>query len=183
MFGHQSEPITLQRDVKAVIIPAGHVLNLREGTGGYITQALGGSFTVYVDGSLFRIAGQDADAIGKEPVPPPEVPDNASDADIEEVIWNQLRTCYDPEIPVNIADLGLIYRCTVTSLPDGERDVDVEMTLTAPGCGMGDVLVQDVQEKIAIIPTVASVNVELVFDPPWDQSMMSEDARLQLGML
>jgi len=183
MFGNQSEPFTLSRDVNAVIIPAGHVLNLRQGTNGYITQALGGSFTVYVDGSLFRIAGNDADALGKEPVPAPEVPENASDSDIENVIWKQLRTCYDPEIPVNIADLGLIYRCEVNRLPSGERRVDIDMTLTAPGCGMGEFLVADVQEKVAIIPTVSDVAVEMVFDPPWNQTMMTDDARLQLGLM
>ncbi|MEM1263968.1 MAG: putative Fe-S cluster assembly protein SufT [Pseudomonadota bacterium] len=183
MFGNDSEPFTLARDVDAVIIPAGQMINLREGTSGYITQSLGGSFTVYVEGSLFRIAGIDADALGKEPVPPPSVPDNATDADIEDVIWEQLRTCYDPEIPVNIADLGLIYRCEVRARADGDRDVDIDMTLTAPGCGMGDILVQDVRDKVAIIPTVASVGVEMVFDPPWNQTMMTEEARLQLGML
>jgi probable FeS assembly SUF system protein SufT len=144
---------------------------------------LGGSFTVYVEGNLFRIAGADADAIGKEPEPPPAVPDNATDEEIEKVIWDQLKTCYDPEIPVNIVDLGLIYRCDVTALPDGERSVDVDMTLTAPGCGMGEILVQDAQEKIAIVPTVKDVRVELVFDPPWNQSMMSEEARLQTGLM
>jgi probable FeS assembly SUF system protein SufT len=169
--------------VKAIIIPAGEELLLREGTSGFITQALGGSFTIYVEGNLFRIAGHDADAIGKERVPPPEVPDNASDEDIEAVIWDQLRTCYDPEIPVNIVDLGLIYRCDVTPLGNGERTVSIDMTLTAPGCGMGDVLVQDAQEKVAVIPTVTDVRVELVFDPPWNQSMMSEEARLQTGLM
>ncbi len=183
MFGSQSEPFNLSRDVQAVIIPAGHVLNLREGTNGYITQSLGGSFTVYVDGSLFRIAGIDADALGKEPVKPPSVPENASDADLEAIIWDQMRTVYDPEIPVNIADLGLIYRCEIRPRPDGKRDVDIDMTLTAPGCGMGDILVQDVQEKVAIVPTVAGVKVEMVFDPPWNQTMMTEEARLQLGMM
>jgi probable FeS assembly SUF system protein SufT len=183
MFGHTNEPFDLSRDVKAIIIPAGEELRLREGTSGFITQALGGSFTVYVEGNLFRIAGADADALGKEPVPPPEVPENASDADIEAVIWNQLKTCYDPEIPVNIVDLGLIYRCDVRPLGNGERSVRVDMTLTAPGCGMGDVLVQDAQEKIAVVPTVADVLVELVFDPPWNQGMMSEEARLQTGLM
>lgn len=183
MFGNESEPFKLGRDVEAVIIPAGQVLTLREGTDGYITQSLGGSFTVYVDGSLFRIAGTNADAIGKEPVAPPSVPENASDSDIEEVIWQQLRTCYDPEIPVNIADLGLIYRCSVIARADGMRDIDIDMTLTAPGCGMGDILVQDVRDKVAIIPTIAGVQVEMVFDPPWNQTMMTEEARLQLGML
>ncbi len=183
MFGHTNEPFTISRDVKAIIIPAGEELLLREGTTGFITQALGGSFTIYVEGNLFRIAGADADAIGKEPTPPPQVPENASDEDIEAVIWDQLRTCYDPEIPVNIVDLGLIYRCDVTPLANGERSVSVDMTLTAPGCGMGDVLVQDAQEKIAVVPTVADVRVELVFDPPWNQSMMSEEARLQTGLM
>ena len=183
MFGHTNEPVTLERDVKATVIPAGDELLLRQGTGGFITQALGGSFTVYVEGNLFRIAGADADALGKEPTPPPAVPDNPTDADIETVIWDQLRTCYDPEIPVNIVDLGLIYRCQVTSLENGERSVDVDMTLTAPGCGMGEILVQDAQEKIAVVPTVADVRVQLVFDPPWNQSMMSDEARLQTGLM
>lgn len=183
MFGHQNEPVTLIRDVTAIIIPIGETITLREGTEGFITQALGGSFTVYVEGNLFRISGADADALGKDPVPPPAVPDNATDADIENVIWEQLKTCYDPEIPVDIVNLGLVYRCELTPLGNGERAVTVDMTLTAPGCGMGDVLVQDAREKIAVIPTVSHVNVELVFDPPWHVGMMSEEARLQTGMM
>lgn len=183
MFGHTHEPFTLSRDVDAVIIPVGEMLILREGTTGFITQALGGSFTVYVEGNLFHIAGADADALGKEPVPPPEIPENATDADIESVIWEQLKTCYDPEIPINIVDLGLIYRCDIRTLPNGERSVSVDMTLTAPGCGMGEILVQDAREKIAIVPTVAEVTVDLVFDPPWNQSMMSDEARLQTGLM
>ena len=183
MFGHTNEPVTLARDVRATMIPAGEELTLREGTTGFITQALGGSFTVYVEGYLFRIAGADADALGKEPTPAPEVPEDPTDADIEAVIWQQLKTCYDPEIPVNIVDLGLVYRCEVEALADGQRSVAVDMTLTAPGCGMGEILVQDAQQKIAIIPTVANVKVQLVFDPPWNQSMMSEEAQLQTGLM
>jgi len=183
MFGHTNEPVTLARDVRATIIPAGEEITLRQGTSGFITQALGGSFTVYIEGNLFRIAGGDADALGKEPTPPPAVPDNPSDADIEAVIWKQLKTCYDPEIPVNIVDLGLIYRCEVSPLGNGQRSVDVDMTLTAPGCGMGEILVMDAQEKIAVIPTVAGVRVQLVFDPPWNQTMMSDEARLQTGLM
>ena len=183
MFGHTNEPVTLERDVSAVIIPIGETVTLKEGTPGYITQALGGSFTVYVEGNLFRVSGTDADALGKEPVPPPSVPDNATDKDIEDVIWSQLKTCYDPEIPVDIVELGLVYRCEIKPLPDGQRAVEVDMTLTAPGCGMGDIIVQDAREKIAIIPTVGDVRVELVFDPPWNQSMMSEEARLQTGLM
>ncbi len=183
MFGHTNEPFEIERDVDAVIIPAGETLKLRQGTTGFITQALGGSFTVYVEGNLFRIAGADADALGKEPVPPPELPDNPTDADIEAVIWEQLKTCYDPEIPVNIVDLGLIYECRIRSLGNDERSVSVDMTLTAPGCGMGDILVQDAREKIAVIPTIADVSVQLVFDPPWNVGMMSEEARLQTGLM
>lgn len=183
MFGHTNEPVSLTRDVSAVIIPAGEIVTLREGTTGFITQALGGSFTVYVEGNLFRVAGTDADALGKEPVEPPSIPENATDKDIEEVIWQQLKTCYDPEIPINIVDLGLVYRCDVARNPDGQRSVSVDMTLTAPGCGMGEILVQDAREKIAIVPTVADVRVELVFDPPWNQGMMSDEARLQTGMM
>ncbi len=183
MFGHTNEPVSISRDVSAIIIPVGEVVILREGTSGFITQALGGSFTVYVEGNLFRISGNDADALGKEPVPPPEVPENATDADIEAVIWEQLKTCYDPEIPVDIVNLGLVYRCEVTRLGNGERAVSVDMTLTAPGCGMGDVLVQDAQEKISLIPTISQVRVELVFDPPWNVGMMTEEARLQTGLM
>ena len=183
MFGHTNEPFSLSRDVKAVIIPAGEELNLREGTSGFITQALGGSFTVYVEGNLFRIAGRDADALGKEPVVPPGVPENATDADIEAVVWEQLGTVYDPEIPVDIVNLGLVYRCEIKPLGNGQRVVEIDMTLTAPGCGMGPFIVADAEEKVAIIPTVAEVKVELVFDPPWNVAMMSDEARLQTGMM
>jgi len=183
MFGHTNEPFSLSRDVSAIIIPAGEQVTLREGTSGFITQALGGSFTVYVEGNLFRVSGNDADALGKEPVPPPEVPENATDADIEAVIWEQLKTCYDPEIPVDIVNLGLVYRCEVMPLGNGERSVSVDMTLTAPGCGMGEVLVEDAREKISIIPTIKEVRVELVFDPPWNVGMMTDEARLQTGLM
>jgi probable FeS assembly SUF system protein SufT len=181
--GYENEPIVVQRDVKAVAIPAGAEVNLKLGQVGYITQALGGSFTVYIDGNLFRIAGHDADAIGKTAAKPPEVPPGASEEDIKNIIWQQLKTCYDPEIPVNIVDLGLVYECDVSQNQDATRTVDIKMTLTAPGCGMGEVLVQDVRDKVQIIPTVAQANVELVFDPPWNQTMMSDEARLQTGMM
>ena len=177
------EPIVVQRDVRAVIVPAGVEVKLRTGSVGYIAQALGGSFTVYVEGNLFRIAGEDGDAIGKEPLPRPELPEGATEADVMRLVWDQLRTCFDPEIPINIVDLGLVYDCTVTPQQDGTRDVAVRMTLTAPGCGMGEVLVADVRDKLLMIPTVRRADVELVFDPPWNQSMMSEAARLQTGMM
>jgi probable FeS assembly SUF system protein SufT len=177
-----NEPVTFTRDVDAIIVPAGMNVKLRQGQQGFITQALGGSFTVYVEGNLFRIAGKDADALGKESADVPHLPPNASDEDVRELAWQQMKTCYDPEIPINVVDLGLVYSCDVTAEPDG-RVVAITMTLTAPGCGMGEVLVADVREKVEIIPTVKRADVELVFDPPWNQSMMSEAARLQTGMM
>jgi probable FeS assembly SUF system protein SufT len=183
MHSYENEPIVVQRPVKAVAIPAGVEVNLKLGAVGYITQALGGSFTVYIEGNLFRIAGQEADAIGKTPAVAPDVPPGASAADIQRIVWQQLKTCFDPEIPVNIVDLGLIYECDVSQNDDATRTVDIKMTLTAPGCGMGEVLVQDVRDKVEIVPTVARANVELVFDPPWNHSMMSDEARLQTGMM
>jgi probable FeS assembly SUF system protein SufT len=178
----ENTPFVVNREVKAVIVPAGVEVNLKPGQAGYITQALGGSFTLYIDGNLFRLAGEHADAIGQEVVRPPVLPPNATLDDVKALVQEQMRTCYDPEIPINIVDLGLVYDCDVTQNDDGTRSVQVRMTLTAPGCGMGDVLVQDVKEKVGIIPTIREANVELVFDPPWNQSMMSEAARLQTGM-
>jgi probable FeS assembly SUF system protein SufT len=183
MYSHENEPIVVQREVKAIAIPAGVEVNLKLGSVGYITQALGGSFTVYIDGNLFRIAGAEADAIGKTAAVAPEVPPGASEEDIKAVVWKQLKTCFDPEIPVNIVDLGLVYECDVSKNDDDTRTVAIKMTLTAPGCGMGEVLVQDVRDKVEIVPTVAKANVELVFDPPWNQTMMSDEARLQTGMM
>ena len=164
------------------MIPSGDRVTIPAGTVGYITQALGGSFTVFVDGNLFRIAGLDADAIGKEPVMPPSLPDDATEDDIEQLLWDQMKTVYDPEIPVNIVDLGLVYRCDMSRNENGERVVDVDMTLTAPGCGMGDILVDDVRCKLELVPAISEVNVQLVFDPPWNHNMMSEVARLETGM-
>ena len=182
MYRHEHEPVTLTRDVEAIMVPAGIPVTLRADKTGFITQALGGSFTVYIEGNLFRIAGNDADALGKEVVDGPELPPDATDDDVRELVWEQMRTCYDPEIPINIVELGLVYSCEVTSEPDG-RVAKITMTLTAPGCGMGEVLVRDVKDKVEMIPTIKRADVELVFDPPWNQSMMSEAARLQTGMM
>ncbi len=181
-YSATSEPVTFERDCPVVMIPSGDAVELPAGTSGYLTQALGGSFTVFVDGNLFRIANENADAIGKEPLEVPSLPAGASDDDIEAAVWAQLRTCFDPEIPINIVELGLVYECELKSVDDGKRDVRVLMTLTAPGCGMGDVLVDDVRTKLEMIPAVAAADVELTFDPPWNQSMMSEAARLETGM-
>ena len=181
-YSQTSEPIRFERDCAAVMVPQGETVTLPAGQVGYVTQALGGSFTVYVDGNLFRIRGADADALGKEPPPALELPEGAGDEDVEKLVWQQLRTCFDPEIPINIVELGLVYSCVVERLDDGMRKVNVEMTLTAPGCGMGDILVDDVSTKLEMIPTVVEADVDLVFDPPWNQAMMSDAARLETGM-
>jgi probable FeS assembly SUF system protein SufT len=182
MRSYTNEPVVIQRDVGAVMVPAGEVVTLKAGQAGYITQALGGSFTLYADGNLFRVAGEDADALGKEVIKALELPPNAKDDDVLKAVWEQLKTCYDPEIPINIVDLGLVYECEVTPTGEGTRRVAVKMTLTAPGCGMGDILVDDAKDKIERIPTVSEACVELTFDPPWNPSMMTEAARLQTGM-
>jgi probable FeS assembly SUF system protein SufT len=182
-YSQTSEPIVFERDCAAVMVPQGQEVTLPAGQNGYITQALGGSFTVFVDGNLFRIRGADADALGKEAPAALALDEQASDADVEKVVWQQLRTCFDPEIPINVVELGLVYECIVSHRDDGARKVEVKMTLTAPGCGMGDILVDDVRTKLEMIPTVAEADVELTFDPPWNQSMMSDVAKLETGML
>lgn len=183
MYRHEHEAVTLQRDVEAIMVPAGIPVTLRTDKTGFITQALGGSFTVYIEGNLFRVAGKDADALGKEPMIGPELPPDATDEDVKKLVWDQMRACYDPEIPINIVELGLVYSCEITRSENGARIADIKMTLTAPGCGMGEVLVQDVKDKVEMVPTIERADVELVFDPPWNQSMMSEAARLQTGMM
>lgn len=176
------ETITLERDTLAIAVPSGQKVLIGKGSQVALMQALGGSFTVTAQGRMFRINGQDADALGKTPLPPPELPENASDADVEELVWEQMRSCYDPEIPINIVDLGLIYSCEIENKGDGTRRVWIEMTLTAPGCGMGDTLANDVWQRVMEVPTVEEASVEMVFDPPWDASRMTEAARLETGM-
>jgi probable FeS assembly SUF system protein SufT len=177
------ETLTLKRDVVAILIPAGTKVELPEGAQAVLTQALGGSYTVQVEGHLFRIEGKDADALGREVAGKPSVPENASDADIEKAVLDQLRLCYDPEIPINIVELGLVYECRVEPAPGGKRKAVIRMTLTAPGCGMGDILVADARSKVLEIPGVTEADVQLVFDPPWSQERMSEAARLQAGLV
>ena len=180
-------PIKLFRDCEAVMIPSGDKLKLVAGSQVWITQALGGSFTVMTDrGFMARVEGNDADALGlqEETFSRSGVPGSQGKPDeVEKLVWEQLRTCFDPEIPVNIVDLGLIYRCRVTPLSEGGHKVEVQFTLTAQGCGMGEILKVDIQNKIMDVPGVKQVNIELVWDPPWDQSMISEPAKLQLGMV
>jgi len=173
--------IEVMRDVEVSLIPAGTKVKLQAGTQVSVTQALGTSYTVYVNGNLVRVAGKDGDALGLVILENPDI--NACEGTVEEKIWQQLRTCFDPEIPVNIVDLGLIYDCQIMPLGLDEHHVAITMTLTAAGCGMGPVLLEDVQEKIRQINGVTDVKVELVFDPPWDRDRMSDEAKLQLGLL
>lgn len=180
-----NEEITLERDCEAVLIPSGTPIRLRQGSVVFITQALGGTYTVNINGNLARIAEKDADALGFEVASEAkEEEELVGDGSVDEQkVWDQLRTCYDPEIPINIVDLGLIYNCEITPLDGKGNRVDILMTLTAPGCGMGDFLAADVQQHVAAVPNVTDVNVELTFEPPWDHSMMSEAARLETGLL
>jgi len=183
MFNQASQPVKFDRDCDVVMIPSGEAVSIPAGTVGYITQALGGSYTVFIEGNLFRVAGADGDAIGKDIVPPPTLPDDATREDVEKLVWHQLGNVYDPEIPIDIVELGLVYKCDLQQQADGSYRIQIDMTLTAPGCGMGDILVDDVRSKLEIIPKVQSAEVELVFEPPWNMHMMSEAARLETGML
>jgi len=176
------ERVRLIRDCVATMVPSGQKVLASKDTPVEIMQALGGSFTVKARGHLLRIEGQDADALGKEPPPKPELPENASDEDVEKMVWEQLRGVFDPEIPINIVELGLVYKVEVESLPVAGRRVQVDMTLTAPGCGMGGVIASDAHQRIMEIPTVEEAAVELVFDPPWNREMMSDEAKLATGM-
>ena len=170
---------TVAREVSAREIPSGTPITLRAGDPVVITQSLGGSYTVMTPvGFLARIDGKDADAIGE-----PVVVEDAEGKTTEELAWDQLRTCYDPEIPVNIVDLGLVYSCALTPRAEGGNKIDVKFTLTAPGCGMGDVLREDIKSKLLTIPDIKDADVQVVFDPPWSLQMMSEAAKLQLGMM
>ncbi len=173
---------TVSRDVPAREIPSGTPITLRAGDPVVITQSLGGSYTVVTPvGFLARIDGKDADAIG-EPVVTVDAAAQEGKTP-EEQAWDQLRTCYDPEIPVNIVDLGLVYGLSLTPLESGDSKIDVKFTLTAPGCGMGDVLREDIQGKLLTIPGIKEADVQVVFDPPWSLQMMSDAAKLQLGMM
>lgn len=178
----RGDPVVLSRDCEAVMVPAGHRVIIPEGTEVTITQSLGGSFTVYAGGNLARIDGKDGDALGEKPLEQVDIEHNASRDDVEEAITAQLKTVFDPEIPINVVDLGLIYECATVELGPQQYRVEAKLTLTAPGCGMGDILIDDAKTKLELIPQVTETNIELVFDPPWTQDMMSEEAKLQTGM-
>jgi probable FeS assembly SUF system protein SufT len=188
--------VELTRDCTATAVPWGNPTTLRAGRLAQVTQALGGNFTVFVDGNLYRIAGADADALGLDEEDAgdaggaagteAEQADAAAAATAETIeaeAWRRLGTCYDPEIPIDIVNLGLVYLCQAMPLPQGGFRLDVRMTLTAPGCGMGTAIADEARRKLESIPGVAEVDVELVWDPPWSREMMSEASRLEMGML
>jgi probable FeS assembly SUF system protein SufT len=182
---NSNEAKTLTRDVEAAVVPVGTKVTLQKGGLAQVMQSLGGSYTVVVNGNMFRIDGKDADALGLDVHPKPAAATSApaTQDELEKQVWEALKTCYDPEIPVNIVDLGLIYDCHLTSVGENSFKADVKMTLTAPGCGMGPALAQDVQNKLMSMEPIDEANVELVWDPPWNQSMMTEAAKLQLGLM
>jgi probable FeS assembly SUF system protein SufT len=175
------ERVEITRDCEAIQIPAGTRVTLEKGIEVFITQSLGGTYTLQVPayGGLFRVASKDADALGKAPE---EVSTTVAEGDLESMVWEQLKTCFDPEIPVNIVDLGLVYGMELTPLDDGTQRVDVKMTLTAQGCGMGATIAIDARHKILSIPGISDANVDVVWDPPWNPQMISPEGRERLGL-
>ena len=178
----EREVVVTNRECEARLVPAGTEIMIPKNTFVTITQALGGTFTVAVNGNLARIESKDADALGKT-VEFEEFETPADGSVNEKQVWAALRQCYDPEIPVNVVELGLIYDCQIKTRDSGEHVVEVTMTLTAPGCGMGPTIVEDVRSKVSQVPGVSNVEVELVFDPPWSNEMLTDEAKLELGML
>jgi probable FeS assembly SUF system protein SufT len=184
--------VILERDCEAVMVPWGTSTTLQAGSHAQITQQLGGSISVMVNGNLYRIAGENADALGLDAAEMLAAEREAAGAEpeggqtaesVEGAAWRLLGTCYDPEIPVDIVNLGLVYLCQALPLPDGGFRLDVKMTLTAPGCGMGTMIADEAREKLLTIPGVEEVDVELVWSPPWSRDMMSEAARLEMGLM
>src|SRR3990167_1604488 len=171
---HREMSIDVKRDVLATLIPTGVKVKLQAGSQVLVTQSLGHSYTVYVNGNLVRIAGKDGDALGLVVLEMEDI--NQREGSLEDKVWYQMKTCFDPEIPVNIVDLGLIYECQMIPLGKDLFHVEIKMTLTAPGCGMGPILVQEIEEKVKQIHGVQTANIDLVFDPPWDKSKMSDEA-------
>jgi probable FeS assembly SUF system protein SufT len=185
---YENTEFTLSRDCEAIQIPSGQKVTIPAGTQGVITQTLGGSYTIATPDGLARVESKDLDALGLDHPAAKQAPGAkttaATNGEVsEEDVWNQLRQCYDPEIPVNIVDLGLVYDCRLTKKDGGGTKVEVKMTLTAPGCGMGPAIAYDAQSKILSIDGVDEADVQLVWDPPWNQNMISEAGRMKLGMI
>jgi probable FeS assembly SUF system protein SufT len=183
---NSEKSIVVKRDCPAVMVPSGETTTLLAGSSVWVTQSLGGTYTVMTDrGYMVRVDGIDGDAIGMAQVADPKQNESTTvenGGEVEKRVWDQLRSCFDPEIPVNIVDLGLIYHCDVTPLSDGGYKATVRFTLTAQGCGMGQLLKADIQRKLLSVTGVREADIEIVWDPPWNQRMLSEAARLQLGI-
>jgi probable FeS assembly SUF system protein SufT len=178
---HTGVIIKLNRDCEVIEIPAGTKSVLPAGSPVSILQTLGGSYSISGGqyGAMYRIDARDADALG---LPTPEAPAPGEQKPFsEQLVWDELKTIFDPEIPVNVVDLGLIYECNISEAEQGGNKIDVKMSMTAPGCGMGNVLKADVENKLSRLPDVKAVNVEIVFEPAWGPGRMSEAAKLQLG--
>src|SRR6266705_6643213 len=182
---HENKEFKLTRDCEVTLIPSGQKFTIPTGTPGVITQTLGGNYTIATSYGLSQVAEKDLDALGleKSAAKPEQKPAKTNGEVSEEDVWNQLRQCYDPEIPVNIVDLGLVYDCRLIKKEDGGTRVEVKMTLTAPGCGMGPAIAHDAQSKILSVDGVDEADVQLVWDPPWNQNMISEAGRMKLGMI
>jgi probable FeS assembly SUF system protein SufT len=184
---HENTEFTTTRDCEAIQIPSGNKTTIPAGTTGVITQTLGGSYTIATYQGLSRIAEKDLDALGLDKPAAKNGTAKSSNGETEVVdekaVWDQLRQCFDPEIPVNIVDLGLVYDCRLIEKPEGGKKVEVKMTLTAPGCGMGPAIAHDAQSKILSIDGIDEADVQLVWDPPWNQNMISEAGRMKLGMV
>ncbi len=179
-----NELIELKRDCDASLIPSGDPITLNKGEMVRITQSLGGSYTVLINGNLARIEGSDTDAIGIETVDKnDDLNIEINDENIEPMVWDALKNCFDPEIPVNIVDLGLVYDCTIKKQKNNDYHVSIKMTLTAPGCGMAGHISNDARVKVANLRGISDVEVDIVWEPQWNQSMMTDDAKLQLGMM
>jgi probable FeS assembly SUF system protein SufT len=182
---NSNEPITLTRDVEGTVVPAGDKVTLQKGEQAHITQSLGGSYTLIVNGNMFRLADKDADALGFEVAAKPAntTGQRRTPEELEQEVWSQLKTCYDPEIPVNIVDLGLVYNSELTPIAETRSyRADLKITLTTAGCGMGPALSSDVTTKLLALDEITEATCDVVFDPPWNQSMMSEAAKLELGI-
>lgn len=180
---HEVKTVELSRDCPAIQIPYGHATTLSQGTRVDITQTLGGTYTVHAPGGLYRIDGKDADALGMQSTSTSAPAATGATGPVEEKqLWDTLRSCYDPEIPVNIVDLGLVYDLATETTPSGKSRVHVKMTLTAPGCGMGTIIAADAQQKLLGLEGVEEATVEIVWDPPWHQSMITAEGRRILGL-
>lgn len=180
---NDSREIQLVRDCDAIQIPSGHPIVLPSGTEVIITQSLGGTYTVATQAGLARIDEKDADALGIDPGSVPETPKLPVEGSLEDAVWGQLKTVFDPEIPVNVVDLGLIYDCTIEKSDGGQTMAQVKMTLTAPGCGMGPTIAADARQKILMLDGIDEAAVDLVWEPAWNQSMISEAGRMKLGLI